>query len=213
MPSGATLIAFSVAAFILVIIPGPAVFYILGRGMTQGRRAAVVSALGIETGSLIHVIAAVVGLSAIISASALAYESLRWAGVVYLLYLGIDALRSAPAHRRAASLPAEGSATRIYLQGVLVNVLNPKVTLFFLAFLPQFVEPGSSQTAQILVLGIAFLVIATVSDLTYAVFSGLIGERILRRPALARFQRYIAAAIYLVMAALGALNGGRRTAT
>ncbi len=212
MPSTTTLVAFAIASIVLVVIPGPAVFYILGRGVAQGRRAAVVSTFGVENGTLIHVLAAAIGLSAIISSSALAYDTLRYAGVGYLFFLGIKTLRSSPDHESPINPTAADSARKTYLQGVLVQVLIPKVTIFFLAFLPQFVEPGDSQTLQILVLGSISLVIATISDLMYAFFSGLIGGSMRRRPAINRIQRYIAAATYLGLAALGAVNGGRRTA-
>lgn len=211
MPSVTTLVAFAIASIVLVVIPGPAVLYILGRGVAQGRRAAIVSTFGVETGTLIHVLAAVIGLSAVISSSTVAYETLRYAGVGYLVFLGIKTLRSRTDPASPAITTTRDSATRAYLQGVLVQVLNPKVTLFFLAFLPQFVEPGESQTLQILVLGAVSLAIATVSDLTYAFLSGLIGEQMQRRTALNQLQRYIEAAIYLGLAALGAFSGGRRT--
>lgn len=211
IPTVATLVAFSIASFVLVIVPGPNVLYILGRGMAQGRRAAVVSALGIETGALAHVLAAVIGLSAIINSSVVAYETLRYTGIIYLFFLGIKTLRSRSDHESGVNLAAVGSARKIYFQGILVNVLNPKVTLFFLAFLPQFVKPGGSQTVQILVLSATFLAIATVLDLTYAIFSGLIGEGVQRRPALAHHQRYVSGVIFLGLAVLGAISGGRRS--
>jgi threonine/homoserine/homoserine lactone efflux protein len=150
MPAPATLLVFALAAGVLVAIPGPNHIYIVTRSIAQGRTVGLASALGVETGTLVHISAATVGLSALIASSAMAFDTLRYAGAVYLGYLGIRALL------RDERLDVEGPAAerpslrRAYLDGILVNVLNPKVALFFLAFLPQFVDQSRPASTQIL---------------------------------------------------------------
>ena len=140
MPDPSTLIPFVIASAILVLIPGPAVLYIVSTGIGRGRRMALASMLGIETGALFHVAAAAVGLSAVVASSVVAYSVIKYAGGAYLIYLGIKTLR----HRDDSNplkVPGATSARAAFKRGVIVNVLNPKLALFFLAFLPQFVTP------------------------------------------------------------------------
>jgi threonine/homoserine/homoserine lactone efflux protein len=203
MPAPATLLVFALAASVLVAIPGPNHLYIVTRSIAQGRRVGLASALGVETGTLVHISAATVGLSALVASSAMAFNALRFAGAAYLVYLGLRALLSdvEPAHDDGGA--AAPSARRAYLDGVLVNVLNPKVALFFLAFLPQFVDPArGSASTQILVLGLVVFVIATTSDLLYALAAGALGAWLRRRPGFARVQRYLTGCIYLALAAV-----------
>src|SRR5438094_474883 len=151
MPTTATLLAFAAASLLLVIMPGPNLVYIVTRSVSQGVRAGAVSALGVETGTLVHIGAAVLGLSTLVASSPVAFAVLRYAGAAYLCWLGLRALRRpstvdiAESHREP--LP------RLFCSGLLVNVLNPKVVLFFLAFLPQFVRPGDTARGQMAVLG------------------------------------------------------------
>jgi len=137
-----TWIAFMAAATLLVIFPGPNVLYIISQGIGQGRRAGVVSALGVETGSVVHVLAAVLGLSALLASSAHAVSVVKYAGAAYFVYLGVKTLRSKD---HSGDLPCVSVAAKplrgIFMQGIIVNVFNPKVALFFLALLPQFVDP------------------------------------------------------------------------
>jgi threonine/homoserine/homoserine lactone efflux protein len=203
MPAPATLLVFALAAGVLVAIPGPNHIYIVTRGTAQGRRIGLASALGVETGTLVHISAATVGLSALVASSAMAFDPLRFAGAAYLVYLGLRALL----HDEGVALDGGGaappSARRAYLDGVLVNVLNPKVALFFLAFLPQFVDPArGSASTQILVLGLVVFVIATTSDVLYALAAGALGSWLRRRPGFARVQRYLTGGIYLALAAV-----------
>src|SRR5512132_4573848 len=139
MPTTATLELFALAALGLLIVPGPAVTYIVTRSIDQGRSAGLVSVLGIHTGSIVHVAAAALGLSAILASSALSYGIVKYVGAAYLIWLGIRALRDRGEERPSVN-GKEHSLARIYAQGVVVNVLNPKTALFFLAFLPQFVD-------------------------------------------------------------------------
>ena len=212
MPDITTLTLFVAAAMLLFIVPGPAVLYIVTRSLTQGRTAGLVSVSGIHLGSLIHVAAAMLGLSALIATSATAFTALRWAGAAYLIYLGVRAFASGddvftPGRGRDASYG------RIFTQGVIVNVLNPKTALFFLAFVPQFVDPSAGNTtAQILVLGIAFVFAGVLSDGLYAVLAGTIGDRMARRPRWRRNSRYAAGAIYIALGAAAAFSGSAKRA-
>jgi threonine/homoserine/homoserine lactone efflux protein len=171
MPAPHTLLVFGAASLVFLAIPGPAVIYIVSRSLAEGRRAGIVSALGIQAGGLIHVTAATVGVSALLASSAAAFSVVKYVGAAYLIYLGVRRLL-ADAEPEAAQ-PAGRS--RLFWQGMLVNGLNPKTALFFLAFLPQFVDPGRGAVApQVLVLGCCFLVLATLSDSTYALVAGTV---------------------------------------
>jgi threonine/homoserine/homoserine lactone efflux protein len=203
MPAPATLLVFALAASVLVAIPGPNHIYIVTRSIAQGRRIGLASALGVETGTLVHISAATVGLSALVASSAMAFNALRFAGAAYLVYLGVRALLRDEAVELEGGGVAAPSVRRAYLDGVLVNVLNPKVALFFLAFLPQFVDPArGSASTQILVLGLVVFVIATTSDVLYALAAGALGAWLRRRPGFARVQRYLTGCIYLALAAV-----------
>lgn len=157
IPDGPTLLLFVAAGLALNLTPGPDLLYIVARSLDQGRAAGLVSAAGIAAGSLVHATAAALGIGLLLQASPLAYDLLRYAGAGYLAWLGLQALR------RPGGLAAPGSAPsvplrRIFLQGLLTNLLNPKVALFFLAFLPQFTDPGRGPLApQILLLGLIFI--------------------------------------------------------
>ena len=206
MPEPATLLLFAAATVLLVVVPGPNLVYIVTRGASQGRRVGLASAMGIETGTLIHIAAAALGLSALLASSAAAFEVVRYGGAAYLLYLGVRTLRARDAGGPAA-VAAQPALGRVYAEGVLVNVLNPKVALFFLAFFPQFVEPSAGGAAgQVLVLGAVFFAIALVLDLLYAYAAALLGARLGSRPALLR---RASGGIYIALA-VAALAGGRR---
>lgn len=205
MPSIPTLLAFVLAAAVLVAIPGPAVFYIVNRGISQGRRAAVVSALGIETGALVHVVAATAGLSALIASSRELFLLVKYAGAAYLILLGILAWMSRD-ELHAGDLPMRSvSLRRLYAQGIVVNIFNPKVGVFFLAFLPQFVAPGHGAVwFQMLILGGLFLIVATVLDIVWALTSAWAGEWLSRRQRVARLRHRLSGAVYI---GLGTLVG------
>jgi len=212
MPTLSTLALFALASFALVVIPGPNMLYILTRGISEGRRSAVVSALGVETGLVVHIGAAAVGLSAVLASSATAFNAVRYAGAAYLVYLGLRALlRRAP--DAAAGAPArEPSLRRAFRDGLLVNTLNPKVALFFLAFLPQFVDPALGSVAlQVLVLGLVFTLVAVVLDMAVAFASGALGTWLRRRPAFLRLQGRVSGGIYLLLGAGAALAGPERS--
>ncbi|RKQ87980.1 threonine/homoserine/homoserine lactone efflux protein [Solirubrobacter pauli] len=202
MPSASTLALFALAALALIAIPGPNMIYIATRSMSEGRSAGFASALGLLTGTGINVLAAAAGLSALIASSDVAYDVIRYAGAAYLVYLGIKALRSHGAHAEAAA--PRGSA---YRQAIVVQLLNPKVTLFFLAFLPQFVDPQAGPVwTQVLVLGAVLGALGFVMDCGYA----LAASSAARKLNGFRHGNRITGAVYLALGAAAALTGGRR---
>ncbi|MCM6772471.1 LysE family translocator [Nocardia sp. CDC159] len=197
---------FLLAATTLIAIPGPNHLYITARCIAEGRRAGVVSALGVETGTLVHVAAAAAGLSALIAASATAFTALRYAGAAYLLYLAYRTLRGG----EDADAPVLGARPlhRVYLDGVLINLFNPKVVLFFLAFLPQFVDRDAGNVPlQIAILGVLTAFIGVASDLVYVLAAGTLGGWLRARPVFRRRQRYATGMIYLALGALAAFAG------
>lgn len=197
---------FLVAAVTLVAIPGPNHLYIITRSIAEGRRAGIASALGVETGTLVHVSAAAVGLSALVAASATAFGALRYAGAAYLVYLAIRTFRSR--HDLAEPALRPQPLLRIFLDGLLVNLFNPKVILFFLAFLPQFVDPAAgSIPAQITVMGLVIAAIGLTSDLVYVLAAGSLGAWLRARPAFRRRQAYATGVVYLGLGAAAALAG------
>lgn len=185
VPYPSSLLLFLVASLILLVVPGPAVLYVVTRSMAQGRSAGLVSVLGVHAGSVVHVAAATLGLSALLATSATAFAAVKYLGAAYLIWLGIDKLRrrGAPA---AETAPAAQPPRRLFGQGVVVNILNPKTAIFFLAFLPQFVSPGRGPVAaQVVVLGALFIGLGVLSDGCYALLAAGIAGR-LRRSARVR---------------------------
>ncbi|TMQ90319.1 LysE family translocator [Actinomadura soli] len=198
-----TLLAFAAASIALIVIPGPNGIYIMTRSAAQGYRAGLVSALGVETGTLAHIAFAVLGVSALIAASPVAFNVLKFAGVGYLLYLAVRTVL------RRSELDLGGGASplplrKVFRDGVVVNVLNPKVALFFLAFLPQFVtaDAGTSGArAQMMVLGAVFFALALVLDAGYAVVGGAARRWLGRRSGSTHRYGYAIGGVYLTLAA------------
>lgn len=210
MPTVSTLAVFAVAALALLVVPGPSVMYIVTRGISQGRQAALVSVLGVQSGTLVHIAAVALGLSALLVSSATAFNVVKYAGAIYLIGLGIKTMLSrGDAHAGRTMEPDR--LRRIYAQGAVVNILNPKTALFFLALFPQFVKQDrGSVLGQTLALGGIFLVIALLSDGTYAMLSGTFGGWLRERAGFARAQRYVSGVIYVglgVVASLAGRNG------
>jgi threonine/homoserine/homoserine lactone efflux protein len=207
MPSPSTLAVFSVAALALLLVPGPAVLYIVTRSLSQGRTAGVASALGVAGGNMVHVVAAALGLSALLAASATAFTAVKLVGAAYLVVLGVRKLaRPRRAFDDAAAAPA--TLRRIFAHGVVVNIFNPKVALFFLAFLPQFIEPARGAVSlQVLVLGLVFVAIGVCSDSTYALVSGTLARRLRRRVAVTD---RAAGVVYIGLGVSAALAGPPR---
>jgi threonine/homoserine/homoserine lactone efflux protein len=195
------------AALVLLLTPGPAVLYIVARSIHQGRSAGLVSALGIGVGTLCHVAAAAFGLSALLMSSPIAFQCVRLMGTVYLIYLGIAKLCSQEDANEGQDLEPE-TLPAIFRHGIVVNLLNPKTTLFIFAFLPQFVriERGSVAT-QILLLGITLVVLGAITDGSYALLAGWLGDLLRGNRRFARVQRYVAGSVYIVLGLLTALVG------
>ena len=166
---------FILTAVTLNLYPGPDTLYILGRSAAQGRAAGVVSALGIGSGAVIHSLLGALGLTAVVAASAMAFSVIKWAGAAYLVYLGVSMLLAKSEGPAKASPPQ--SLRWIYVQGVLTNVLNPKVALFFLALIPQFIAPGAAHPGlAFLILGLTFVTTGTVWCLIVAVAGGVLNR-------------------------------------
>ncbi|MGP0073414.1 MAG: LysE family translocator [Bryobacteraceae bacterium] len=175
------------AALVLAVTPGPGIFYVLARSLRGGRREGALSAAGTFLGGLVHVAAAAFGLSAILAASAIAFETVRYAGAAYLIYLGFRMIRS---RDQEAALEAAGATRGTFLQGVITEVLNPKTALFFLSFIPQFVSVRQGHVAaQFLMLGAISVTLNTCADLLVACFAGPLGARMKRSATLRRRQR------------------------
>lgn len=207
MPGTATLLAFVAASLVLLITPGPGVMYVVTRSVSQGRRAGLVSVLGLSTGALLHVFAAVAGLSFLVARSATAFTVLKLAGAVYLVFLGIRSLRSRQPARLTDIRP--DSLRRVFADGVIVSVLNPKIALFFLAFLPQFVRPdGAPASVQLLVLGGIYVALAIVTDGLYALLASR-ARAWLGRGLKGPWPRYVSGGVYIGLGVTTAL-GGRR---
>src|SRR3984957_10452968 len=198
LPGWSDLLLFITSALILLFIPGPAVLYILARSVEQGRRAGLASASGIATGTLAHVLAATLGLSALLLSSAIAYSVVKYAGAVYLLYLGIKKFRERPAVRDEVKQVPALPLRRIYAQGILVQVLNPKTAIFFFVFLPQFVNPARGHVSlQFFVLGMIFILLGLSSDSVWALTAGSAAGWLRQNQAFIRNERYISGTVYL----------------
>jgi threonine/homoserine/homoserine lactone efflux protein len=207
MPDPSALTLFVVAAAVLLITPGPAVLYVVARSLDQGRWAGIVSTLGINVGTLFHVVAAALGVSALLMRSALAFSVVKYAGAAYLVYLGIRKLREKE-EGLATRVVERKSLTRVFYEGMLVNLTNPKTALFFFAFLPQFVDLGKGSVAvQFLLLGALFVVMAIASDSLYALLAGSLGNWLRGHLGFLRVQRYVAGSVYLGLGVATALAG------
>ncbi len=189
---------FIVSGLLLNITPGQDTFYIVGRSVSQGRRAGVLSVLGISTGCLVHTLAAAFGLSAVLAASSEAFMVVKFIGAAYLVYLGFQMIlsRASAPKQLATGQPARGWI--IYRQGILTNVLNPKVALFFLAFLPQFIESGSNtKVVAFLILGLTFIFNGTIWCMLVVWFSSIFSQRLRRRHSLESWLKRAAGALFV----------------
>jgi threonine/homoserine/homoserine lactone efflux protein len=212
MPETSTLALFAVAAVTLLVIPGPAVLYIVTRSVDQGRAAGLASVCGVHVGTLVHVAAAAFGLSALLVSSATAYDTVRWLGAAYLVWLGVRRLLARDEDLPAAAGPdtRRPGLRRIFAQGVVVNVLNPKTALFFLAFLPQFVDTSrGSVPFQVVVLGVAFVLLGLLSDGAYAMAASTGAGWLRRRPGVARASRLVSGGVLISLGVTTALAGSR----
>ncbi len=207
MPDWSSLTLFLIAAFVLLVTPGPAVLYIVARSIDQGRIAGIVATLGMHVGTLAHIGAAAVGISALLVSSALAFNVLKYIGAAYLIYLGVrkflvrEELKQPKAFERK-------KLGRIFVESILVNVFNPKTALFFFAFLPQFVDAsGGTVALQVMLLGAIFVVMGVVSDGLYALLAGTAADWLKGNLGFLRLQRYFAGTILIGLGMTTALAG------
>jgi threonine/homoserine/homoserine lactone efflux protein len=200
---------FIAAALVLLLIPGPGVLYIVARSLSQGHRAGLVSVLGLSVGALVHVAAATAGLSAVLMTSAMAFGVVKALGAGYLIYLGIRTLLArGPIVGRDASTPR--TLLRLFSDGVVVSVLNPKIAVFFLAFLPQFVDSNrGSVPTQVLSLGLLYVALALITDSGYALLAGSVRHWFSDRMIQGPLPRYASGAVYLGLGVGTALTGRR----
>ena len=211
IPGAANLGLFISAALVLLLIPGPAVLYIVARSIEQGRLAGFVSDLGIHAATLVHVAAAALGLSAILASSSVAFSAVKYAGAAYLIWLGLRKIfgRAEEPDVQVAVRP-KGYA-RLFREGFIVNLLNPKTALFFLAFLPQFVEVSRGHVAmQIAFLGLLFTLLGFVTDGCYALAAGAAGNWIKQNRAYLRFERYVSGGLLIGLGLTAAFAGNQK---
>jgi threonine/homoserine/homoserine lactone efflux protein len=211
MPSLSTYALFIATALVLLAIPGPAVLYVVGRSIDQGRTAGLASVLGITTGTIVHITAATVGLSSLVLASKVAFDAVRYAGAAYLVLLGVRRLLT-----RGAEDTADGRAPRtlrrLYTQGFVVNLLNPKTIVFVFAFIPQFVDVGAGHVwLQIFLLGLTFAGLGLASDSLYAIVAGTVADRLRGTPLVARVERWFGGSVLIGLGVAAALVAPHRS--
>jgi threonine/homoserine/homoserine lactone efflux protein len=203
-----TLSLFAAAALVLVVTPGPNTLYIITRSVQQGQRAGIVSCFGIAAGTLVHITAATLGISALLLASTVLFSLVQYAGAAFLCYLGIKTLLT-PTEIVTSSDPVpEQAMATIFTQAMAVNVLNPKTALFFIAFLPQFIDAAKGDIAtQIMILGVLLITMGACSDMVYVLIAGRLGERLRSNSRFCRLQRFCAGSVYLGIGVAAALTG------
>jgi len=212
-PSLETTGLFAIAALTLLLIPGPAVMYITALGLREGRMPALGAAVGLGLGNFVHVVAAAVGLSALLVSSALAFTAVKYVGAAYLIYLGIQTLRKRGEVTGDVSV-ARTTVRREFRRGVVVNALNPKVAIFFLAFVPQFLRPERGSVAfQVMVLGLLFVLLGIVTDAIYGVTAGQLGVWLRGRLAVQRRIQVVSGITYIALGLLAALTNVDRSQT
>ena len=198
MPAFDSIVAFAIASLALLVIPGPAVLYVINRSISDGRSIALAGVAGLELGNFVHVIAATIGLSALIAASATAFGVVKWIGAGYLIFIGIRTISRKPVSfsQEQKSL----SRRKSFTQGIIVNTFNPKVALFFLSFLPQFIDEKSDSAAlQSLILGSMFVAIGLCTDGLYALVASALRSTLLRGKSLPFVQRYVAGSVFIAL--------------
>jgi threonine/homoserine/homoserine lactone efflux protein len=211
MPSPSVLALYAATAVVVLLVPGPAVLYIVSQSVRQGRRAGIASVLGIHAGTLVQVAFAVVGGSYLLVASSLTFSVVKYLGAAYLVYLGVRKLLGRDQEVAAASTAAPRTGTRLFCQGMLVNVLNPKLALFFFAFLPQFVDPSRGAVpAQVATFGIVFVLLGLCTDGSYALVAGSIAPWLHGHARVLRGERYVVGATFIGLGVAAALSGSRR---
>ncbi len=199
---------FITASLAVIVAPGPDNIYVLTRGVAQGREVALASAWGMCSGLLFHTTLAALGLSAILARSAVAFSVVKYAGAAYLMYLGIRALLSKEEFASSAEEALPARLRSFFLRGLTMNLLNPKVAVFFLAYLPQFASPGTGGVAlQLLALGLIFALLSVVIFSTIALFSGILGDRLSRNPRFASVLQWLTGCVLVGLGVRLALSG------
>jgi threonine/homoserine/homoserine lactone efflux protein len=210
IPSASNIGLFVGAALVLLLIPGPAVLYIVARSMAQGRMAGFVSDLGIHAATLIHVMAAALGLSALLASSALAFSIVKYLGAAYLIWLGLKKIFGRLEDAEAGAL-SRHSYARLFRDGFIVNLLNPKTALFFFAFLPQFAEPERGHLAvQITFLGLLFAGLGFITDGCYALLAGTAGNWLKRSRRFLEIERYVSGTLFIGLGLTAVFAGNQR---
>jgi len=207
-PQWQFLLAFLLASLVLAVTPGPGVFYIVTRSISQGRAHGMASVAGVASGNFGNAIAASIGLAAILSVSQTAFLILKYAGAAYLVYLGIRALRGDPTASASLTTSSQSLSTT-YRDGLVVALFNPKTTIFFAAFLPQFVQTDHSAIVQSVALGALFVLIAATTDSAYALSAGILSSRLSSMTNARRYGRFLVCGAYMGLGAFTALTGAR----
>ena len=204
------LVLFLVACVVMLIIPGPAVLYIISRSINEGRKAGLISVAGLAVGTLVHVTGAALGLSALLVASAFAFSAVKYLGAAYLIFLGVRKIMEKNKPQEAQTAEPQGFS-RTFVQGIIVNILNPKTALFFLAFLPQFVDPSrGSVPMQMIALGLLFVFLSLFTDSGYVLLSGFAGGWLKGSKLFSRFENYCVGSVYIGLGLGTAFAGFRR---
>lgn len=203
MPDIGSIVTFGIASVALLVIPGPAVIYILNRSVSDGREVGLAAVAGLELGNFMHVIAASAGLSAVLATSATAFNAVKWLGAGYLVFVGLRTLITKPAAMSGDS--SSVTLKRSFTQGVVVNTLNPKVALFFLSYLPQFIDADKGAAwSQALILGSTFVVLGCITDGMYALTASALRDKLLTGRTLPFVQRYISGTVFVALGVIAA---------
>jgi len=210
MIDSSKLILFISAVFMFLIIPGPAVVYIVTQSVAQGRLAGLISALGMAVGGVGHVIAASLGISALLMSSLVAFNVVKYLGAAYLIYLGVCKLYTQE-ESQELEFSNNKKQSRIFYQAILVNLLNPKTAIFFLAFLPQFISTSNgSVSKQILFLGAIIILMGLINDSLYAFLAGSMGEWLRSSSKVKRIKRYFSGGVYIILGVVAAVSSSGR---
>lgn len=207
MPSAATFAVFGLASLALLLVPGPAVLYIITRSVGQGRRIGIASVLGVHVGTSVHVVAASAGLSALLVSSTAAFNVVKYAGAAYLIALGLRRLLRPSGDALDTTTDAVTTSRKAFVDGIVVNVLNPKTALFFLAFLPQFLDRNRGWIAtQALLLGLTFILIGLITDGAYSFTASAIARRLRRTPRSMQRSERVSGAVFVALGVMAAVT-------
>ena len=204
--SPTTVLLFALATFLLTVSPGPGVLYVVARTLSQGRKAGFASMFGIESGEVVWLAATATGLAALLAASVSALTFLRYAGAAYLIYLGVQRWRTA----ETFAAPAPARIPTIFAQGVITQILNPKVAVFFIAFLPQFLNPSLPIGSQVALLGVVYVAVAVMVDVTYVLTASAVARRFMNSRVAQRRTGRLAAVTYFALGVAAAATGTKR---